>query len=126
MQKIKEVFSSFSVDDADKCKEFYTETLGLTVEDGKMGLIIKMQGGGTVFAYPKGNHEPAMYTVLNIEVEDIDATVDELTAKGVEFERYDGMDQDEKGISRGHKEHEGPSMAWLKDPAGNIMGILQR
>ena len=125
MQKIKEVFSSFSVDDQAKAKQFYGEVLGLNVEDGKMGLVLHMNGGGTVYIYPKDNHEPATFTVLNLEVEDIEAAVDDLTKHGVKLEHYDGMGQDEKGILRGKKANQGPDIAWFKDPAGNIVSVLQ-
>ena len=125
-QKIIEIFSSFSVDDLDKAKQFYGEKLGLKVEKGKMGLIIHMVGGGTIYIYPKDNHEPASFTVLNIEVDDVDAAVDELAKNGVEFEHYDGMGQDGKGISRGKTSGQGPDIGWFKDPAGNVIAILQR
>lgn len=126
MHDIKEVFSSFSVDDVDKAKQFYGETLTLQVEDGKMGLILHMVGGGTVFIYPKDNHEPATFTVLNIEVDNLAAAVDELTQKGVKFEIYDGMGQDDKGIAHGKTSGHGPDIAWFKDPAGNVIAILER
>ncbi len=126
MEKIKEVFSSFSVDDLEKAKQFYGETLGLEVEDGKMGLVLHMVGGGTVFIYPKENHQAATFTVLNIEVDDLETTVDELAEKGVKLERYEGMGQDEKGIVRGRTAQHGPDIAWFKDPAGNVIAILQR
>lgn len=134
MQKIKEVFSSFSVDDLAKAKQFYGETLGLTVEDGKMGLILHMVGpkgaplggDGTVYIYPKENHEPATFTVLNIEVEHLEEAIDELNESGVEFERYEGMGQDEKGIVHGRAAGHGPDIAWFKDPAGNVVAILER
>ncbi len=126
MHAIKEVFSSFSVDDQAKAKEFYGKTLGLEVEDGKMGLILHMVGGGTVFIYPKDNHEPATFTVLNIEVEDINAAVDELTQNGVKLERYDGMGQDDKGIVHGKTDGHGPDIGWFKDPAGNVVALMER
>ncbi len=126
MQKPKEIFSSFSVNDLAKAKQFYGDTLGLEVEDGKMGLILHVTGDATVFIYSKDNHEPATFTVLNIEVGDVDAAVDELAGKGVKFERYDGMEQDDKGIARGRAAHHGPDIAWCKDPAGNVIAILQR
>jgi catechol 2,3-dioxygenase-like lactoylglutathione lyase family enzyme len=126
MQKIKEVFSSFSVNDLAEAKQFYGETLSLEVKDGKMGLILSMTGGGTVFIYPKDNHKPATFTVLNIEVEDIEAAVDELGKNSVKLEKYEGLGQDDKGILRGKAADHGPDIAWFKDPAGNIISILQR
>ena len=116
-------FSGFAVDDIDEARRFYGETLGLNVSDGPMGVLsLELTGGATVMIYPKPDFKPATYTMLNFQVEDIDATVDELTSRGVEMARYDGFEQDEKGISRG----EGPQIAWFKDPAGNILSIIQR
>jgi predicted enzyme related to lactoylglutathione lyase len=126
VQTIKEVFSSFSVDDLVKAKAFYGQTLGLEVEDGQMGLILHMVGGGTVFIYPKENHEPATFTVLNIEVDDLEAAVDELKHNGVELARYEGMDHDERGIIRGKEAGHGPDIGWFNDPSGNVVAILQR
>ena len=118
-------FSGFSVDDAEKARAFYADTLGLdvTVLDEAMGLIqIELTGGGRVLAYAKGKaHEPATFTILNFPVADVEAAVDALTAKGVEFEQYDDFDQDEKGIARG----QGPTIAWFRDPAGNILSVLE-
>ncbi len=114
-------FSGFSVDDVERAKAFYGETLGLEVteENGLLGL--KLAGGGEVLAYPKGeDHEPASFTILNFPVADVDAAVEALVARGVEFERYEGFDQDEKGVMRGH----GPDIAWFKDPAGNVLSVL--
>ena len=117
-------FSSFAVDDVDRAQAFYAETLGVEVEPiPEPGLLqLKLAGGHTVMIYPKPDFEPATYTVLNFTVEDIDAAVDALAGRGVEFERYDGFDQDEKGIARGQG---GPPIAWFKDPAGNIISVLQ-
>jgi predicted enzyme related to lactoylglutathione lyase len=84
-------------------------------------LTLHLAGGGTVIVYPKPNHEPATFTVLNFPVKDIESTVDSLAKAGIEFERYEGMDQDPRGISRG----EGPRIAWFKDPAGNILSVIQ-
>lgn len=118
-------FSGFSVDDMDAARAFYTDTLGLDVRDNEMGMIeITLGTGGIILIYPKNNHEPATYTVLNFPVEDIDAAVDTLTAKGVTFERYDGMSQDAKGVSRGRAAGQGPDIAWFTDPAGNILSVL--
>ncbi|MEV0828685.1 VOC family protein [Nonomuraea rubra] len=113
-------FSGFSVNDVESAKKFYGETLGLSVSE-EHGMLTLHVGNG-VLVYPKGAaHAPATYTVLNFPVEDIDRAVDELTARGVRFERYDGMNQDERGIARG----EGPAIAWFTDPSGNILSVLQ-
>ena len=126
MFKDAKAFSSFSVDDIQKAKEFYGQILGLTiVEDAKMGILhIQLFGGGQVMIYPKDNHAPATFTVLNFVVENIDESVEELAKKGVKFEHYTGemIKTDEKGISR---MPDGPSMAWFADPAGNILSVLQ-
>jgi len=116
-----EAFSGFAVDDLDKAREFYGETLGLTVSelDGLLGLTVA--GSRDILIYPKPDHVPATFTILNFPVDDIDAAVDELVGRGVRFERYDGFDQDEKGIARG----EGPYIAWFRDPAGNVLSVLQ-
>lgn len=117
-------FSGFSVDDIQKARQFYTETLGLKLKDEKMGLHLQLPGGGEVFVYEKPNHQPATYTMLNFVVEDIDAAVSQLAAQGVQFAHYDGMGQDEKGIARGS--HGGPTIAWFTDPAGNIVSLIGR
>ena len=122
----KAAFSGFSVDDVLKAKEFYGTTLGLEVsEDDMSGLTLTLPGGGRAYAYPKPNHAPATYTMLNLVVSDIEAAVDELVKRGVAFEHYDGMQQDEKGIAWGKKHQMGPNIAWFKDPAGNILAVLQ-
>ena len=116
-------FSGFAVDDIDKAKEFYGETLGLRTEvlDADAGLLVlHIAGDRDVFVYHKPDFEPATYTILNFPVDDVEAAVDELSARGVQFERYDGFDQDEKGIARGN----GPDIAWFKDPAGNVLSVL--
>lgn len=116
-----EAFSGFAVGDLDAAKEFYGATLGLDVRDGPMGLLeLHLAGGRTVLIYPKPDHEPATYTILNFPVDDIDAVVDGLRERGVEFLHYDGFGQDERGIARG----EGPDIAWFTDPAGNILSVL--
>ena len=127
MIKAKAAFSGFSVDDIEKAKEFYTKTLGLEVADDTMGLELKLPGGGSTFAYPKEDHQPATFTILNFVVEDIDAAVDDLKSNGVKMEIYDNMPfkQDEKGIARGLTANQGPYIAWFKDPAGNILAVLQ-
>ena len=117
-------FSGFSVDDITKAKEFYGQTLGLEVEESPMGLNLKVAGGNPVFVYPKDNHAPASYTILNFPVDDIDTAVEGLAGKGVTFEHYDNM-TDEKGIARGISANRGPDIAWFKDPAGNILSVLQ-
>jgi catechol 2,3-dioxygenase-like lactoylglutathione lyase family enzyme len=122
MFKDSKAFSGFSSNEIEASKRFYAETLGLDVTDEMGGLGLHLAGGAEVFIYPKDNHEPATFTVLNFPVEDIEAAVDRLTEAGVTFERYDGFDQDEKGIARGE---EGPAIAWFKDPAGNILSVLQ-
>ena len=119
-------FSTFSVDDIKEAKTFYGETLGLDVVEEEEGLGIKFDGGHQVFLYPKDNHEPATFTVLNLQVDDIDIAVDDLTARGIEFESYDGeMETDEKGIFRGGDSGKGPNIAWFKDPAGNFVSVLE-
>jgi catechol 2,3-dioxygenase-like lactoylglutathione lyase family enzyme len=116
-------FSGFAVDDLDQAREFYADTLGLDVESiDEPGLLnIRLAGGRDILVYPKGDFEPATYTILNFPVDDVEAAVDDLAARGVAFERYDGMEQDEKGIARGP----GPEIAWFKDPAGNILAVLE-
>lgn len=123
MFKDSKLFSGFSVNDAAAAKKFYSETLGLNVNDGPMGLGLDLGDGHFVFIYEKPNHEPATFTILNIPVDDIDKAVDELAAKGVKFEHYDGM-TDHKGIARGIAAGRGPDIAWFKDPAGNIISVL--
>ena len=114
-------YSGFSVDDLEKARDFYGGTLGLNVteENGMLGLHIA--DGGDILVYPKENHVPATYTVLNFPVDDIDNAVDELTERGVAFERYEGMNQDETGVMRG----DGPAIAWFTDPAGNVLSVLE-
>ncbi|HEX6752345.1 MAG TPA: VOC family protein [Solirubrobacterales bacterium] len=117
--------NGFAVDDIEAAKRFYGETLGLGTTDlsEEFGLIsIQLAGGRDTLVYRKDDFTPATYTILNFEVDDVDRAVDDLTAKGVEFERYDGFDQDEKGIARGP----GPQVAWFKDPAGNILSVLEQ
>jgi catechol 2,3-dioxygenase-like lactoylglutathione lyase family enzyme len=121
----KTAFSGFSVNDLAKAKAFYTQTLGLKVVEEGVGLRLHLPGGGTAFAYPKDDHQPATFTLLDFVVDDIDDSVDELKSRGVGFERYEGMSQDEKGIMRGIAQHMGPDIAWFKDPAGNTLAVLQ-
>lgn len=120
----KAAFSGFSVDDQAKAKDFYVYVLGLKLIDESMGLRLGLPGGsGEVFAYPKSDHSPASFTILNFVVEDIDAAANALRTKGVTFEQYDNL-TDEKGIARGKSKNMGPDIAWFKDPAGNILSIL--
>ncbi len=124
--KETKAFSSFSTDDVAKTKEFYGHTLGVEITETMGGVIMHFAGDNQVFVYPKDNHEPATFTVLNFMVSDIDAAIDELTSKGVTFEHYaEGMlKTDDKGIARGDGEH-GPSIAWFKDPAGNFLSVME-
>ncbi|PWK74720.1 extradiol dioxygenase family protein [Streptomyces sp. CG 926] len=117
-------FSGFAVDDLDKAREFYGTTLGLNVSrDEEMGLLrLDLAGGTTVMIYPKEDFSPATYTILNFPVDDVERAVDELTAGGVAFERYEGFDADAKGIV--HGDDGMPTIAWFKDPAGNILSVL--
>jgi catechol 2,3-dioxygenase-like lactoylglutathione lyase family enzyme len=118
-------FSGFSVNDLEAARAFYVDILGLDPLDNPMGMLeFQFLHGGRVIIYPKPNHEPATFTVLNFPVDDIDATVDELAARGVVFERYEGIEHDEKGISRGKAAGMGPDIAWFTDPAGNILSVL--
>lgn len=123
MFKDTKAFSSFSVDDLATAKKFYGNTLGVEVEESPMGLNLKIAGGNPIFVYEKEDHTPAAYTVLNFPVEDVDKAFDELTSKGVTFEKYEGM-TDEQGIARGSAEHTGPTIAWFKDPAGNVLSVI--
>ncbi|MDQ5844857.1 MAG: VOC family protein [Acidobacteriota bacterium] len=126
MFKNSKAFSSFSVSELEKAKTFYGETLGLEVSETPEGLGLQISGGGNLFLYPKPNHEPATFTVLNFPVEDIEQAVDQLTKLGVRFESYEGeMKTDEKGIFRGADRGQGPNIAWFKDPAGNILSVLE-
>jgi predicted enzyme related to lactoylglutathione lyase len=117
--------NGFAVDDIETAKRFYGETLGLGVKvlSEEFGVTsIELAGGRETLVYAKPDFVPATYTILNFEVDDVDAAVDELVTKGIPIERYEGFEQDEKGIARGP----GPSIAWFKDPAGNILSVLQQ
>jgi catechol 2,3-dioxygenase-like lactoylglutathione lyase family enzyme len=114
-------FSGFSVNDIAAAKVFYADTLGLRVSEQNGMLTLHIAGDRDILVYPKPNHTPATYTILNFPVEDIDRTVDELVGRGVTFERYEGMGQDDRGINRAG----GPPIAWFTDPAGNILSVLQ-
>ena len=124
MFRNNQAFSGFSVDDIPTAKAFYGETLGLDVSEVSDMLALKIANGSTVLVYPKPNHIPATYTVLNFPVANVEQAVDELTRAGVRFEHYDMPDlkTDEKGIASGG---EGPKIAWFKDPAGNILSVLE-
>jgi catechol 2,3-dioxygenase-like lactoylglutathione lyase family enzyme len=120
--RVGEAFSGFAVPDIAAARDFYTATLGIPVEERNGMLELRLGRGTTVLVYPKPDHVPATFTVLNIPVDDIDAAVDELTARGVVFQRYEGLPgADDKGIMRG----EGPPIAWFTDPAGNVMSVLE-
>ena len=114
-------FSGFAVDDIEAARKFYGETLGLETSEQYGLLTLHLAGGRDTLVYPKADHVPATYTILNFQVDDIDAAVDELTGRGVSLERYEGMGQDAKGINRAG----GPYIAWFKVPAGNILAVLQ-
>jgi|ERR1700726_4385628 catechol 2,3-dioxygenase-like lactoylglutathione lyase family enzyme len=114
-------FSGFAVDDVKKAREFYGETLGIETSEEHGIMTLHLAGARDTIVYPKPDHTPATYTILNFPVGDIDQAVDELAARGVRTERYPGFDQDEKGVFRGG----GPYIAWFKDPAGNVLSVLQ-
>jgi catechol 2,3-dioxygenase-like lactoylglutathione lyase family enzyme len=114
-------FSGFAVDDLEKAREFYAGTLGIETSEQYGIMTLHLAGGRDTIVYVKPGHTPADYTILNFPVDDIDTAVDELAAHGVRFERYDGLGQDEKGINRAG----GPYIAWFKDPAGNVLAVLQ-
>jgi predicted enzyme related to lactoylglutathione lyase len=120
MFKDTKAFSGFSVDDIAKAKAFYSKTLGLDVSEENGMLNLHIAGGNPIIVYPKPNHEPATFTILNFPVANIDQAVDELTKRGVHFEIYYNY-QDAKGIARGN----GPSIAWFKDPAGNTLSVIE-
>ena len=115
-------FSGFAVPDLEEARRFYGETLGLRVSEDNGLLTLQVAGDRDILVYPKPDHTPATYTILNFPVDDIEATVDALAGRGVRFERYPGFEQDERGIFRGG----GPPIAWFTDPAGNILSVLQR
>ncbi|MBS1659960.1 MAG: VOC family protein [Bacteroidetes bacterium] len=122
MLNYNQSFCSFSVNDLKKAKTFYAQTLGLDTKETPEGLDIRTKDNISIFLYPKDNHEPATFTVFNFKVDDIEKTVDQLTADGVSFLQYTGeLQTDKKGIFRG----EGPTIAWFADPAGNILSVVQ-
>ena len=120
-------FSSFSVNDIAKAKEFYGKTLGVDVSDNaEGGLEFSFPNSGSVFVYPKDDHKAATFTVLNFIVDDIEKAVDDLTSRGITFESYTGeMKTDEKGIMHGKENGHGPNIAWFKDPAGNFLSVIE-
>jgi len=124
MLKDSKAFSGFSAGDIQMAKKFYSETLGLDVTKSHGLLTLRLAGGNNVLIYPKSNHVPATFTVLNFPVQDVDLAVDELTKRGARFEKYDLPDlkTDEKGIMQGN----GPTIAWFKDPAGNILSVIEQ
>jgi catechol 2,3-dioxygenase-like lactoylglutathione lyase family enzyme len=121
--KNKKAFPSFSVDDLEKAKEFYGNTLGIDISESKEGLSLYPKSSNEIFIYPKTEHTPATFTVLNFPVDDVGRAVDDLTKLGVRFQIYNKgeLKTDEKGIFRG----EGPKIAWFKDPAGNFLSVLE-
>ena len=115
-------FSGFSINDLDAAKKFYGETLGLAVRENAMGFLnLELASGATVLAYVKPDHEPASFTIMNFEVDDVESAVDDLNARGVVTKIYYGIADDDKGIMRGN----GPDIAWFKDPAGNVLSVLK-
>jgi catechol 2,3-dioxygenase-like lactoylglutathione lyase family enzyme len=115
-------FSGFAVPDLEQARAFYGDTLGIKVTEEHGLLTLHLNGGERpTLIYPKPDHEPATYTILNFQVDDVDEAVDALNARGVEMERYEGFGQDDKGIARG----EGPDIAWFRDPAGNVLSVLK-
>jgi catechol 2,3-dioxygenase-like lactoylglutathione lyase family enzyme len=122
----KAAFSGFSVDDLAQARSFYGDTLGLRVDNDGVGVRVHLPGGGSVFAYPKPDHQPATFTILNFQVDDIDAAVADLSSRGVRFEQSaSGPSTDEKGIMRGKAQKMGPDIAWFRDPAGNFLSVLE-
>ena len=121
-----DAFSSFSVNNVAAAKDFYGNVLGLNIFEEEEGIGIILKGSDKVFLYPKEDHEPASFTVLNLTVKDIDAAVDDLTSRGIEFQSYGGdIVTDQKGIFRGGDNGKGPNIAWFKDPSGNILSVIE-
>jgi catechol 2,3-dioxygenase-like lactoylglutathione lyase family enzyme len=127
MLDASKAYSGFAVTDIEKTKQFYGDTLGLDIAELDVGapdpLLELRLGDRQILIYPKPDLEPANYTILNFPVADVDAAVDQLAGRGVEFERYDGFNQDEKGIARPEEPGQGPTIAWFTDPAGNILAV---
>jgi catechol 2,3-dioxygenase-like lactoylglutathione lyase family enzyme len=117
-----QAFSGFAVDDLERARQFYADTLGIKTSEQNGLMVLHLAGGRDTIVYPKPGHVPATYTILNFPVDDIDKAVAELTERGVRFERYEGLAQDDQGVMRG----EGPDIAWFTDPAGNILSVLQQ
>jgi predicted enzyme related to lactoylglutathione lyase len=127
MLKFTNSFASYSVNDLDAAKSFYQETLGLSVAEKTEGLEITMPGGGKTFLYRKPNHAPASFTVLNFKVPDINQAVDDLNKKGIQMEHYEGnLKTDKRGIFHPSGPHDGPTIAWFKDPSGNILSVVEQ
>ena len=124
MFKTAQAFSSFSVDDIDKAKHFYSYILGIEISEEHGMLKLHVEGGGTVLIYQKDNHVPATFTILNFPVDNLEQIAAQLHAKGIVFEHYENL-TDEQGIARGISQKKGPDIAWFKDPAGNILSVLQ-
>jgi catechol 2,3-dioxygenase-like lactoylglutathione lyase family enzyme len=119
-------FSSFSVNDLKKAKEFYAKTLGLEVSDEKEGLALNIDRQPPIFIYPKSDHKPATFTVLNFQVADVEEAVDQLKKRGIRFESFEGeIKTDEKGIHWSEEKGQGPNIAWFKDPAGNFLSVIE-
>jgi catechol 2,3-dioxygenase-like lactoylglutathione lyase family enzyme len=126
MFRYTSAFASFSVNDLDAAKQFYSKTLGLPVSHTPEGLSIDVGAGAKIFLYPKADHTPASFTVLNFRVADIDVAVDELRSQGVKFESFEGeIATDDAGVFSGREQRKGPDIAWFKDPAGNFLSILR-
>jgi catechol 2,3-dioxygenase-like lactoylglutathione lyase family enzyme len=125
MFELATTFGGISVDDLDAARRFYGDTLGLRIHESMGGLNVELPGDCHLLVYPKEDHVPATFTVLNFSVPNIDEAVDALTAAGVTMTRYDGFYQDERGIARGRSAGRGPDIAWFTDPAGNILAVLQ-
>jgi catechol 2,3-dioxygenase-like lactoylglutathione lyase family enzyme len=124
MVSISGAYSGFAAKDLTAAADFYRR-LGIEVVETEQGLVLPFPGGGHAFVYPKPDHEPAGFSVFYVEVDDIDAAVDELAAAGIRPERYDGFPQDEKGVLRGRAAGRGPDIAWVLDPSGNVVAITQ-
>ncbi len=126
MFKQSKAFSGFSVNDIEEAKKFYGDIIGLDVFDNGMGLELRIVDSTPIFVYPKQDHIPASFTILNFPVDDINKTVDDMVAKGIEFIRYNSIPdmQDERGIMRGAAANMGPDIAWFKDPSGNVLSVL--
>ena len=125
MGLIKNIFGSFAVADLEEAQRFYESVLGLDIDLTPMGLTLVLPSGARIFVYPKDDHQPAVYTILNFEVADIDKAVAELRSRGVAFKRFPGFPTDENGILRAISNAGGPDIAWFEDPSGNILSIIQ-